>query len=280
MAWGLQGLSGAIRGPVGPDSAPPWPFSRGERESRSVSSPPSPDWPFPLLRSGRDRDLFDLGDHVLVVAADRLKLLSRLARFWFRATRDIVPNAMVSLAAEGLPGALRPYWPDLAGRSTLLRRVPPCEVRCAVHGCLTGAAHEEYVATGGVFSTRLPARLRKGARLSSPLFAPFLEDGQGRRRIIPVSEMADRVGFRTMHHLRERCLALFLRGYRHASDREIILADAEFTFGRAPDGAWILADEALTPGTSRYWSLQAWRPDGEPPRMDEEDLARRFGILP
>lgn len=249
-------------------------------EFRGVSTPPSPDWPFPLLRSGRERELFDLGDHVLVVAADPSGLQPRLARFWFRATRDLVPNALVPLAAEGIPGALGPYWPDLAGRSTLLRRIHPCEVRCAVHGCLTGAAHDEYVAHGGVFSTRLPTRLRKGARLASPLFAPFLEDGQGRRRIIPVSDMADLVGFKTMHHLRERSLALFLRGYRHAADRGIILADAEFSFGRAPNGAWTLADEVLTPATSRYWSIDAWRPNVEPPRMDPQDVARRLGVLP
>jgi phosphoribosylaminoimidazole-succinocarboxamide synthase len=285
--------------------------------------------PYPLLRSDCHRSLFDLEDRLLMVATDRVsycgeplpetiplkgRLQTRLARYWFEATRDLIPDPLAMPGAEVLPDGLLPFKEELEGRVTFLKKTIPCAVTCGVRGYLTGSAYLEYEAQGTVCGVQLPPNLKRGARLRRPLFTPCLEDERGRRRPITLSEMTDLVGIKAMQELKARSLALYMRGYHLAWERGIILADARFVFGWLENGMLTLADEALGPGSSRYWSLDQWKPGVEPPRMNERclleflrdrlgwegtspvphlpapvveairngylDLARRFGILP
>ncbi|HWQ09348.1 MAG TPA: phosphoribosylaminoimidazolesuccinocarboxamide synthase [Holophaga sp.] len=243
--------------------------------------------PFPLLRSEPDRRIFDLGELVLIVADDSVsshgqllggvipfkgRILSHLAGFWFEATRDLVPNPLLAPEACGIPGPLLPYWERLANRCSVLRKVEPCQVKCAVHGYLTGSAYEEYATRGSVCGMQLPPRLHKGARLRGPLFAPYVDEVDGRRRNIPMSEMMDMVGIKAVQQLKESSLALYMRGYHLAWERGILLADARFGFGWMENRTLILADQVLTPSLSRYWSMEDWKPGTAPPRMDRREL--------
>ena len=243
--------------------------------------------PFHLLRSEPDRRVFELEDLVLIVADDSIsahgqlmhaaiplkgRILTRLAGFWFEATRDLVPSALLPPGACGIPVPIRPYWHQLAGRCNVLRRVAPCQVKCAVHGCLTGSAYDEYATRGSVCGIQLPPKLRRGARLRGPLFAPYLDEAGGRRRNIPMSEMMDLVGIKALQHLKENSMALYMRGYHLAWERGILLADAQFEFGWLESGALVLADQVLTPSLSRYWSMEDWKPGTDPPRMGRREL--------
>lgn len=245
------------------------------------------DLPFPLLRSERDRDIFDLEDRLLIVANDGIaacgwalhegippkgRVLAGLARFWFDATEDLVPNPLVGLSADGVSERTRSCLDALGERCIVLRKVDPCQVKCAVYGCLTGAAYDEYGLKGSVCGLQLPSKLRKGARLQGPLFTASLDLGDGSSRSITMSEMMDMVGIKALQQMKERSIALYLRGYRLAWDRGILLADARFEFGWLGSGILMLADEVLTPSSSRYWSMDDWKPGLDPPRMDRRPL--------
>ncbi len=250
-------------------------------------SQPGLELPFPLLRSERDRDIFDVEDQLLIVANDRIaaggwplhegippkgRVLAGLARFWFDATQDLVLNPLVGSSAGGVSERIRPYLSALGDRCTVLRKIAPSRVRCAVYGCLTGAAFDEYTLKGSVCGIQLPSKLRKGARLREPLFTAFLDLGDGLRRSITMSEMMDIVGIKALQQMKERSLALYLRGYHLAWDRGILLAEADFAFGGLGNGVLILSDEVLTPGSSRYWSMDDWKPGLDLPRMDRRPL--------
>lgn len=255
-----------------------------------------PDLPLPLLRSERDRDVFDLGNALLIVASDRLsvsgctlpegisgkgRVLTRIAQFWFNATRDIVPNHLVQGNSAGLLEALRPFREVLEGRSLLARRIKPIALGCTVRGYLAGSAFEEYQAKGSVCGIALPPRIKLAGRLPEPIFTPSVSAEDGRRRNITMAEMMSLVGAHATMRLKECSLALYMRGYHLAWERDIILADARFEFGLLENGKLILTDEALTPDTSRYWSEDRWKPGMLPPssgrRCLQEYLETRLG---
>ena len=255
-----------------------------------------PDLPFPLVRSERDRDIFDLGGSWLIVASDRIstdactladgipdkgRILTQIARFWFGVSRDIVPNHLLSEAPGGLPEALEPFQEILDGRSVLARKVAPFPVLCTVRGYLAGSALEEYRSKGSVCGIVLPPRLKAAARLTEPLFTPAVRTVDGGRRNIPMAEMMDLIGAKASLRLKARSLALYMLGYHLAWKRDIILADAGFRFGQSENGRLVLTDEALTPDTSRYWVADRWRPGQAPSTLDRrcllEYLADRTG---
>ena len=288
-----------------------------------------PNLPFPLLRSDRDRDVFDLENAVLIVASDRLsvsgctlsevipdkgRILTGIANFWFGATRDILPNHLLATDAGDFPGELRAFRESLEGRAILARKIRPIPVGTTVRGYLAGSAYEEYLATGSVCGLRLPPKIKLAARLPEPIFTPYLCNENGCRQDITMAEMMTHLGTRLTRRIKERSLALYIRGYHLAWERGIILADARFEFGLLENEKLILADEVLTPGSSSYWAEDRWRPgtppialdrhqlmkyleteaewDGTPPaphlpaaiveaiRKSYQDLALRFGIAP
>lgn len=243
--------------------------------------------PFPVFRSGKVRDVFDLGETLLIVASDRIsafdcvmpegildkgRILTQVANFWFDATKDIVPNHLVATRFEDFPAALQSFREVLEGRSILAQKAKPFPVECIVRGYLAGSAFKEYKANSAVCGISLPPGLQMADRLPEPIFTPSTKAEEGHDENITLSEMMDLVGGPLAHRLKTLSLALYERGHQIAKERGILLADTKFEFGLMGDGSLILIDEVLTPDSSRYWLADQWQPGSNPPSLDKQFL--------
>jgi len=239
----------------------------------------------PLLGRGKVRDLYAVDDALLLVATDRIsafdhvlatgipgkgKILTQISLFWFDLLRDVVPNHLITANAAEYPEALRPYAGQLEGRSMLVRRAEMFPVECVARGYLSGSGWKEYQAGGAVCGLALPAGLLEGSRLPEPLFTPATKSQGGEHdENIPFSAMEALVGAAEAAELRRLTLELYRRAAAHAESRGLILADTKFEFGRAASGI-ILADEVLTPDSSRFWDAEAWKPGAAQPSFDKQ----------
>ena len=221
-----------------------------------------------LVNRGKVRDIYDLGEHLLIVATDRIsafdvimpdpipgkgEVLTKLSEFWFRQMTDIVGNHLVTTDEEAYPEVCRPHRDILRGRSMLVRKARPLPVECIVRGYITGSAWKDYTEGKPVSGIRLPAGLRESSRLPEPIFTPSTKAPEGEHDLpISVEEMARLIG----RELTERIIALSLAVYRRADEiataAGIIIADTKMEFGLA-GGELILIDEVLTPDSSRFW---------------------------
>jgi phosphoribosylaminoimidazole-succinocarboxamide synthase len=239
----------------------------------------------PRFRTGKVRDVYDLGDTLLIVATDRIsafdyvlgsgipdkgKVLTQLSAFWFAFLEDVIPNHFLTLDVSAYPAAARPYAADLAGRSMLVRRTAPIEIECVARGYLSGSGWKEYVKTGRVCGIALPAGLRESDRLPAPIFTPATKASSGHDINISEEEAARTVGDPALvAQLRDVTLELYRRASDHAAAHGLILADTKFEFGRA-DGELLLIDEALTPDSSRFWPADQYAPGGPQPSFDKQ----------
>jgi phosphoribosylaminoimidazole-succinocarboxamide synthase len=245
----------------------------------------STDLPFPIFRRGKVRDVYDLGEQLLIVATDRIsafdcimpegipekgRILTAVAAYWFAATTDLVPNHFRGIS--GWPAALEPYREALAGRAVIVEKTRPLPVECVVRGYLAGSGWKEYQATGEVCGVALPAGLRLADRLPQPIFTPATKAEEGHDENISFERMAEAVGAGLAEQLRDLSLALYQRGAELAASKGIFLADTKFEFGLAVSGELILIDEALTPDSSRYWLAESWAPGSNPPSLDKQYL--------
>ena len=238
------------------------------------------------LRSGKVRDLYDVdAEHLLLVASDRVstfdvvhptpvpdkgRVLTGLSRFWFERLGGIVANHLVSTSVDDLPAAAQARAIELQGRIMLCRKVEIVPFECVVRGYLVGSGWNEYRHDGSVCGIALPPGLVEADRLPSPIFTPATKAEHGEHdENVSVQVMADRIGGELADELRSRALALYTAGAAHAADRGIILADTKFEFGLL-DGEVVLADEVLTPDSSRYWPAETWRPGGPQPSYDKQ----------
>jgi len=236
-------------------------------------------------RHGKVRDIFDLGDRLLLVATDRIsafdyvlgsgipdkgKVLTQLSAFWFARTQSIVPNHLLSVDAQNYPDGLGRHADILGGRSMLVRKTQPIPVECVARGYLSGSGWKEYKATGEVCGIRLPAGLRESDRLPEPIFTPATKASSGHDINISEQAAADLVGGGLVGRLHELTLALYAHGARHAESRGIILADTKFEFGLLPSGELILIDEVLTPDSSRFWPMDQYAPGKPQPSFDKQ----------
>ena len=236
-------------------------------------------------RHGKVRDIFDLGDTLLIVATDRIsafdyvlgsgipdkgKILTQLSAFWFDRTRDIVANHVVTVDALQYPAAMARHADALAGRSMLVRKTTPVPIECVARGYLSGSGWKEYVATGQVCGVRLPSGLRESDRLPEPIFTPATKADSGHDINISEEEAGRLVGTELIARLRTLTLALYAHGVSHAEARGIILADTKFEFGLLPSGDVILIDEVMTPDSSRYWPKDHYQPGGPQPSFDKQ----------
>ncbi len=243
------------------------------------------DLPFPIFRRGKVRDVYDLGDQLLIVATDRIsafdcvmpegipdkgRILTAVAAYWFAATGDLVPNHF--RGQPTWPAALDPYREALEGRAVIVEKTRPLPVECVVRGYLAGSGWKEYQAGGAVCGVALPPGLRLADRLPEPIFTPATKAESGHDENIPFERMAEIVGADLAARLRELSLALYRRGAELAAQRGILLADTKFEFGLSAGGELLLIDEALTPDSSRYWLADSWRPGGNPPSLDKQFL--------
>ena len=243
--------------------------------------------PEPLHR-GKVRDLYDLGDRLLLVASDRLsafdvvldepvpdkgRILTGISKWWFDRTADLFPNHLISTDPADFPAPFADA-PELRGRSTLVKKADRIDIECVVRGYLAGSGWAEYRKTGSCYGHELPSDLTKGARLPEPIFTPTTKEDEGHDLPISFDEMADRVGRDLADRLRDVSLEIFRTGHRIAEERGFLLADTKFEFGHV-DGELILIDEVLTPDSSRYWRRDDYRP-GHPPESWDKQVVRDY----
>jgi phosphoribosylaminoimidazole-succinocarboxamide synthase len=238
-----------------------------------------------LHARGKVRDLYSVGEFLLLVATDRIsafdhvlgsgipgkgKVLTQLSLFWFDLLSDIVPNHLITADVEAYPSEVKPYADELRGRSMLVAKAQMFPVECVVRGYLSGSGWKDYQATGAVCGIRLPTGLRESERLPEPLFTPASKSQDGEHdENISFSAMMERVGNSTAEQLRSLSLSIYNKASAHAESCGLILADTKFEFGRTAKGI-ILADEVLTPDSSRFWPREGYQPGGAQPSFDKQ----------
>jgi phosphoribosylaminoimidazole-succinocarboxamide synthase len=232
----------------------------------------------PLVASGKVRDMYDLGDGLLMVASDRIstydvvhptpipdkgKVLTALSVFWFELTGDLVPHHLIS-AIEDVPDEAR-------GRALNVMKLDMLPVECVVRGYLTGSGWKDYLATGAVAGLTLPEGLQESAQLPEPIFTPSTKADVGHDETIDFDRAAEIVGDRAvMEQLRDLSIALYSRAAEHARERGVILADTKFEFGRDTDGVIRVGDEVLTPDSSRFWPADTYEVGRPQPSFDKQ----------
>jgi phosphoribosylaminoimidazole-succinocarboxamide synthase len=236
-------------------------------------------------RQGKVRDIYDVGDALLMVATDRIsafdyvlgsgipdkgKVLTQLSAFWFDYTRRIVPNHVIETDAARFPPDLRRHLDLLAGRSMLVRKTSPVAIECVARGYLSGSGWKDYLATGTVCGVALPAGLRESDKLPEPIFTPATKATTGHDINISEADAGRLVGADLMARLKTLTMALYSAGAEHADRCGILLADTKFEFGLTPEGDVILIDEVMTPDSSRYWPKDQYTPGRAQPSFDKQ----------
>ena len=242
------------------------------------------------LATGKVRDIYAAGDDALLfIATDRIsafdcilgsgipdkgRILTQLSLFWFDHLESIVPNHLLSASADDLPAAFQPFADQLAGRSMLVRKAQMFPVECVVRGYLSGSGWKDYLATGQVCGIPLPSGLHESDQLPEPLFTPAAKNHSGHDENISFGDMIDRIGAPAAEQLRYLTLAIYKSATAHAATKGLLLADTKFEFGTitGADGKprIILADEVLTPDSSRYWPAATYAPGGPQPSFDKQ----------
>jgi len=239
----------------------------------------------PLIGRGKVRDLYAVGDDLLLVATDRIsafdhvlgsgipgkgKILTQISLFWFDLLKDIVPNHLITAEVSAFPALLHPYADQLKGRAMLVKRAAMFPVECVARGYLAGSGWKEYKASASVCGIPLPAGLLDGSRLPEALFTPATKSQDGAHdENISFASMAAVVGEEDAAELRRLTMALYAKAASHAEARGLILADTKFEFG-VVDGKIVLGDEVLTPDSSRFWEKANWKPGGAQPSFDKQ----------
>ncbi len=232
----------------------------------------------PLIASGKVREIYDLGDELLLVASDRIStydvvhptpipdkgaVLTGLSTFWFERFADLVPGHLVSVT-DRVPDEVR-------GRAMVVRKLSMLPVECVVRGYITGSGWKDYQASGSVSGIELPSGLRESEQLPEPLFTPSTKAEVGHDEAIDFEGAAELVGDRDLaERLREVSLAVYQAAAAHARERGIILADTKFEFGRDGEGALTLGDEVCTPDSSRFWPVEGYAPGQGQPSFDKQ----------
>lgn len=237
----------------------------------------------PLIRKGKVRDIYDLGDRLLLVASDRLsafdvimptplhgkgELLTRIATLWFGASRPIMPNHLVTTSLDDLPLTDQER-AALSGRSMIVRKAGRIDIECVVRGYLAGSGWKEYIESGTLAGESLPTGLRRGDRLPQAAFTPAIKNDLGHDENISWRRLVDLIGQTEATRLRDASFALYTFGSERAGAAGFILADTKFEFGTI-DGQLTLIDEVLTPDSSRYWLASDYVPGEEPPAFDKQ----------
>ncbi len=235
----------------------------------------------PVAR-GKVRDIYDLGERLLIVATDRLsafdvvmptpipdkgRVLTQLSLFWFQHLHDLIPHHVLS--ATAFPPPFDVYRDELAGRSMVVRKTEPLPIECVVRGYLSGSGWKDYRGTGSICGIALPAGLRESDRLPEPIFTPATKATSGHDENISFAQAAALIGKELAERVRSVSLEIYRRAAAYAEPRGVILADTKFEFGLL-NGELIWIDEALTPDSSRFWPAALYRPGGAQPSFDKQ----------
>jgi phosphoribosylaminoimidazole-succinocarboxamide synthase len=241
---------------------------------------------FRPTKQGKVRDLYDLGDVMLIVATDRLsafdvilpdgipskgKVLTQISAFWFERLKNIVPHHIISVDINDFPEPFRSAPEIFAGRSMLVRKAEPLPVECVVRGYIAGSGWNDYKNTQAISGVQLPPGLRESEKLPQAIFTPTTKAEQGLHdENISFQQVVEVVGHRVAENLRALSVELYRMGAEYAMTRGIIIADTKFEFGMDPSGRLIWIDEALTPDSSRFWPVDQYSPGGSQPSFDKQ----------
>ncbi|MBE0447025.1 MAG: phosphoribosylaminoimidazolesuccinocarboxamide synthase [Actinobacteria bacterium] len=258
-----------------------------EKVKKVVISTEMPDIGMP--KRGKVRDIYDLGDRLLIIATDRIsafdvvlpngipgkgKVLTQISIYWFNQMRDIVDNHIISTTVTDYPEPLRKYGDILEGRSMLVKKAEPLPVECVVRGYLSGSGWKEYEERGTVCGIRLPEGLVESAKLDEPIFTPSTKAEEGHDINISFGEMVDIVGEGLAEKLKGTSVRIYAKARDIAEKKGIIIADTKFEFG-IYNGELILIDELLTPDSSRFWPLKDYAPGRGQDSYDKQ-IARNY----
>ncbi len=234
---------------------------------------------------GKVRDLYDLGEHLLIVTTDRLsafdvvfdrgipgkgEVLTTLSKFWFDRIGSIVPHHLVTTDVDEMPDVVAPHRDVLRGRTMLTRKCTVFPVECVVRGYIVGSGWKDYNASGGICGIPLPEGRQLADKLPEVIFTPATKAESGHDENIDFATMSSIVGEETASRLKEISFEVFGAGSSYAAERGILLADTKFEFGTDADGNITLIDEVLTPDSSRYWPAEDWNPGQSPPSFDKQ----------
>jgi len=236
-------------------------------------------------RTGKVRDIYELPEHMLLVATDRIsaydvvmpngipdkgRVLTQISAFWFEQLGDIIPNHLVSVALKDLPEDLRTE-EELDGRFMLCRKAKVVPIECVVRGYLAGSGWKEYQESQTVCGLALPAGLKQCSELPEPIFTPATKAEQGEHdENVSFEQACDAAGVELVTRLRDVSIALYSKGREYARERGLILADTKFEFGMDENGELMLIDELLTPDSSRFWPADAFKPGKDQPSFDKQ----------
>jgi phosphoribosylaminoimidazole-succinocarboxamide synthase len=248
-----------------------------------------------LFNRGKVRDIYDLGDQLLLVASDRIsafdvilptlipdkgKILTEMSVYWFDVIKDIIPHHLITTDVDKFPGPCRPHRSKLEGRTMLVKKSLPAPVECIVRGYLVGSGWKDYQQTGGVCGIPLPKGLVEASRLDAPIFTPSTKAAVGAHDVnITFDEMVTKVGKKRAEKMRDATVAIYSRAREIAEGKGIIIADTKFEFGIEGDEI-ILIDEVLTPDSSRFWPADSYRPGKTPDSFDKQFVRDYLVNLP
>ncbi len=238
-----------------------------------------------LLKRGKVRDIYDLGDSLLMVATDRISafdvvmpdpipdkgiILTQISLYWFEIMKPIIENHVISADVDAYPSACRPYAETLRGRSMLVKKTQPLPIECVVRGYISGSGWKSYQESGSVCGISLAPGLQESDRLPEPIFTPSTKEELGAHDInIDFEETVKRIGKERASQVRDLSLAIYKRGAEMAAEKNIIIADTKFEFGLVGDEL-ILIDEVLTPDSSRFWPKETYQPGGAQQSFDKQ----------
>ncbi|HMK66349.1 MAG TPA: phosphoribosylaminoimidazolesuccinocarboxamide synthase [Thermodesulfobacteriota bacterium] len=240
-----------------------------------------------LINRGKVRDLYDLGEHLLIVATDRISafdvvmpnpipgkgiILTQISKFWFKIMEPLTPHHLISTEVEDYPKECRPYEKDLKDRSMLVKKTKPLPVECIVRGYLSGSGWKDYQTTGQICGITLPKGLKESDRLEQPIFTPSTKAEMGTHdENVPLKEVEKRIGPELADYLERTSLAIYNRARLLGEEKGIIIADTKFEFGMLGDQC-LLIDEVLTPDSSRFWPKDQYEPGRSQASFDKQFL--------
>jgi phosphoribosylaminoimidazole-succinocarboxamide synthase len=241
-----------------------------------------------LFKRGQDKDLYDFGETLLVVATDRVagsrviiegtipgkgQVVNQMSAFWFQRLREVFPNHFLSADVNDFPAACQSHAEQLAGRSMLVKKATPLPVRCVVHGYLTGKTWQEYQETGGLAGIRLPSGMVESQRLPAPLFIAHIK---GESQGVGIAALEELCGKVLAEKVRTAALRIFFSAWKMARYRGVLIVESTFEFG-VHEGVVLLIDECITPYSSLFWSLETYKPGGALPAMNEASVLDSLG---
>lgn len=240
-----------------------------------------------LVARGKVRDIYDLGDALLIVTTDRISafdvimnegipdkgyVLTQISTFWFRQMEDIIPNHIISTDVKDFPAPCQKYAAELEGRSMLVKKAKPLPVECIVRGYISGSGWKDYKATGAICGIQLPAGLVESDKLEEPIFTPSTKAELGEHdENISFDKCVELIGLEMAEKIRDVTIAIYKRARDIAATKGIIIADTKFEYG-IYNGELIIIDECMTPDSSRFWPKDSYKPGGAQPSFDKQFL--------